>query len=415
MKPRCSSVCPPWLRALLPIPLRSDWWILALACLARWPVPCQAGDSLLPFPGTVTTSHTEGSVHSSNLPLTITFFDPEISLDPASVVLLVDGIPITSKVTLKPISLGLRLTYPWDLRRDEEHDYAVILSDTGTPTRDYIFAARFAADVRGSGDFLVELEDFNHSKGESKSSTSQMPYYGLAYKGESSSDGTDYFLGDPPTEFPNNYREGEKPNVPLLPGLDRERSGYLADGTWVLAAGPGDWFNYTRKFPTNTFDVYAALARGDVPSGLLSANLYQVANPASSHQNLTPIGMFSAYAGSGWGANVLTPLTDASGAPLALTLGGTTTLRFECGLGLADYLVFTPTRQLKFTVMRRDGNQLVLEWIGDGQLLESRDLNGVFSPVGGDATHSAQVPLDDNQHFFRLLPHGDPLPGGYED
>ncbi len=237
-----------------------------------------------------------------------------------------------------------------------------------------------------------------------------MPYHGLAYKGESSSDGTDYFLGDPPEEFPNNYREGEKPSVPLLPGIDRERSGYLADGTWVLATRPGDWFNYTRKFPTNTFEVYAALSRGDVPSGLLSGNLYQVTNPTSANQTLTPLGTFQAYAGTGWGANVLTPLTDTAGEPLTLTLGGTTTLRFECGLGLADYLVFTPTRQLKFTAMRRDGDYLILEWIGDGQLLEASELNGLFSPVGGDTTHTARVPLHGGQHFFRLLRRGEPLP-----
>lgn len=415
MMPRCSSAHACFLTRFSRGKLFKDGLAGLLAWLALWAAPSQGASAFLPFPGTVTTTHAEGSVHSSNLPLTITFFDPETVLDPASLVLIVDGIPVTSNVTLKAIPLGLKLSYPWDLRRDEGHDYAVIVSDIGAPPRDYLFAARFAADVRGSDDFLVELEDFNYSKGEFKSSASKMPYYGLAYRGESSSDGTDYFLGDPPAEFPNNYRDGEKPNVPLLPGIDRERSGYLADGTWVLATGPGDWFNYTRKFPTNTFDVYAALSRGDVPSGLLSANLYQVSNPTSTHQNLTPLGLFKAYAGSGWGDNVLTPLTDTTGEPVALTLGGTTTLRFECGQGLADYLVFTPTRQLRFTVTRREGDHLILEWIGDGQLLESRDLNGSFSPVGGDATHSARVLLDGSQHFFRLHRRGEPLPSDYED
>lgn len=415
MMSRCPSARSCFLTELPFRILRQGWFVTALAWLTLWASPSRGVGALLPFPGTVTTSHAEGSVHSSNLPLIISFFDPEIVLDPASLVMIVDGIPVTSNVTLKVIPLGLKLTHPWELGRAESHEYAVLISDTGTPPQDYLFTARFEADVRGSGDFLVELEDFNYSRGEFKSSASQMPYYGLAYKGESSSDGTDYFLGDPPAEFPNNYREGEKPSVPLLPGIDRERSGYLADGTWVLSASPGDWFNYTRKFPTNTFDVYAALSRGDVPSGLLSGNLYQVTNSTSTHQTLTPLGTFKAYAGTGWGANVLTPLTDTEGEPLTLTLGGTTTLRFECGVGLADYLVFTPTRQLKFTTLRRDGDQLILEWIGDAQLLESSDLNGRFSPVAGGTTHTARVPLLGGQHFFKLLRRGEPLPGDYED
>lgn len=359
-----------------------------------------------PFPGTVTTSHAEGSSHSSTLPLELSFFDPDVAIDLESVAVVVDGEEVTSEVVLKLIRYGFRISMPLDLCPGWPHDYAVLFRELNSSQNPFRYTARFFSDVRGEGDFLVELEDFNYSKGEFKSSASRMPYEGLAYKGESSSNGVDYYLGSPSEDFPNNYREGEKPNVPLLPGSDRERSGYRVNGSWVLAAEPGDWFNYTRHFPTNFYEVYAAVARGGLYSEAPSGKLLIVSNPKHVDQVTVTLGQFNGFVPRGWDVNVLVPLTEgADSQPKVIGLGGPTTLRFECGRGQADYLVFVPVRQIEFIRFRQKGGTIDLEWTGDAVLESAGTVTEDYLPVANVSGQSASVPIAwTGHHFFRLRP-----------
>ena len=129
--------------------------------LGGLPLPVLQGASptvtnAIPFLGAVKTTHERGSVHSSNLPLTISFFDPDINWAKSSFTLTVDGIDLTSKASIKTISLGMRLVSPLSLPRCSHHSYRITFLDDSDLPQWYQFAASFDTDVRGEGDFLIE-------------------------------------------------------------------------------------------------------------------------------------------------------------------------------------------------------------------------------------------------------------------
>ncbi|MBI1842008.1 MAG: hypothetical protein HYR88_14305 [Verrucomicrobia bacterium] len=377
-----------------------------------------------PFPGSVKTTHEDGSVHSSNLPLTVSFFDPDISLVTSSFTLSVDGTDQTSKATLKTISLGMRLTCPLSLGRSSRHHYAIQFQDDSQPPQRYFFQAYFDTDARGAGDFIIELEDFNYSKGKSKPEASVMPYMGLAYKGLSGSSGTDYLAHEAGDDLTDNYRDGEKPNVSLLPTRNRERSGFLADGSFLLAAGAGDWFQYTRNFPTNYYDVYAALSSGSLGDGVVGGRLFLSPTPSSGDSPGRLLGTFTGTSTAGWGVSALIPLIDPAGRESTiLPLGGETSLRFECGAGLGDYLLFVPTDRVALLnarierLNRFDPGDLVVSWAGNGALLQSENLDGPYLFLDHLDTSPARLrmPPSGLQRFFKVIPRAsvvDPGPDG---
>jgi hypothetical protein len=88
---------------------------------------------------------------------------------------------------------------------------------------------------------------------------------------------------------------------------------------------PGQWVNYTRTFPTNTYNVYGRLASGGAYSGLsLSLVTSGVGTPT---QTTRLLGTFSDPNANGWQAWDWVPLLNTNGQLAVVSLGGTNTLQ----------------------------------------------------------------------------------------
>ena len=80
-----------------------------------------------------------------------------------------------------------------------------------------------------------------------------------------------------------------------------------------------DWLNYTRDYPTGTFNIYARLAGG---SGATTLSLDDVTTPGVTNN----LGIF-AFSGSDWGAYQYVPLVDTNGNLLPFPFNGHRILR----------------------------------------------------------------------------------------
>ncbi|HKS38499.1 MAG TPA: lamin tail domain-containing protein [Verrucomicrobiae bacterium] len=193
-----------------------------------------------------------------------------------------------------------------------------------------------------SFDFVIEAEDFNRGSGQHQSQASTMPYVGGAYNGLSATADVDYFqpFDDPSSDL---YRVGESPNVPMVDNPDMSR------GTWTMTTNfrigwtdVGDWYNYTRNFPSGNYRVYAALSHQGTNPGELRGSLQEVTSGATTPaQTTVDLGVFDAPGSGGWGSNNLVPLRDApGGTDVLVNLQGIRTVRYTAESGDIDFFVF---------------------------------------------------------------------------
>jgi hypothetical protein len=95
-------------------------------------------------------------------------------------------------------------------------------------------------------------------------------------------------------------------------------------------AGSGlpNWMNYTRTYPSGIFNVYTRVAAGTGVSALLDNVTSGV---GTTTQTTTNLGTFVTPNTGGWDSFAWSPLRDASGNLIRVTLGGVSTLRLTAG------------------------------------------------------------------------------------
>jgi len=100
----------------------------------------------------------------------------------------------------------------------------------------------------------------------------------------------------------------------------------------------GDWYNYTRHYPTGNYNVWARLAAGQAgtgPNGItpFTGQLLQMVTSGfgTTNQTTNMLGTFSDPAPSGYQAWHWLPALDNSGNMVVVSLGGQQTLRLVCG------------------------------------------------------------------------------------
>lgn len=186
--------------------------------------------------------------------------------------------------------------------------------------------------------FFIEAEDFDNA-GASPAATSQMPYFGGALAGATST-ATDYSR---PNEGSSPiYRIGENPQVPMDRTGDRDRGvNELAVNYKIGWVGADQWYQYTRTFPAGTYNVYAGMSHGDGPDSAtrIGGNLATVSGGTP-----TVVGSFYGNATGGWGNNALLPMMDAASTNTLATveLSGSKTVRFTTQNGDYDFILFVP-------------------------------------------------------------------------
>lgn len=164
-----------------------------------------------------------------------------------------------------------------------------------------------------------------------------------------------------------------------------------------------EWLNYTRTYPSGTFNVYARLASGTIGEPF-TANLAKVTNATLQTQTTTSLGAFKGAAGRGWQTYDYVPLTDAQGKLVKVTLNGTNTFRVTAVTPFnANFYLLAPAAiELPTLRISRVGTQLVISWDGAGFNLESSDRpDGGFATVMG-FTNPYQFTPGLTRAFYRL-------------
>src|ERR1035437_4432453 len=104
--------------------------------------------------------------------------------------------------------------------------------------------------------------------------------------------------------------------------------GYFDGGT---GSGLPNWMNYTRTYPSGTYNAYLRVADG---GGALTASLDLVNGGwGTSSQTTTNIGTFSFVNSGGWDTFAWVPLRDVNGNLIRVTVAGVNTIRLTAGPG----------------------------------------------------------------------------------
>jgi len=91
--------------------------------------------------------------------------------------------------------------------------------------------------------------------------------------------------------------------------------------------GPGMWQQYTRTWPTGTFNLYTRVASGANLGTLYSSWSQVIAGWGTANQITRHVGSFAIPSAGGYSSYFYTPLIDQYGNYAQLTLGGTNTFR----------------------------------------------------------------------------------------
>jgi hypothetical protein len=132
---------------------------------------------------------------------------------------------------------------------------------------------------------------------------------------------------------------------------DLVRPQYASPGNLDYDVGytaANEWLNYTRTFPTGKFNVYLRAARGN--AGTATMGLQQVTGGwGTSNQITASLGSFNIPTTGSWQSYGWVALRDGNGSPVAVTLGGTNTLRLTEGGGNLNFLLLAPALVLDAT------------------------------------------------------------------
>lgn len=251
------------------------------------------------------------------------------------------------------------------------------------------------AGVFINGALFIEAEDFNTGGGNyvtDKAIGMTGPYDGNAYKDLDATLGVDYNAnGNNGQTYRSSTQVSAGKNNQHADGLPR--GSFSVKNNWVVGWNDaGEWFNYTREFPTpaKAYTVIGRIASGGDP---IHASLDIVSDPTSATPTLTNLGEFKPGRNTAaWDSMEFFPLLDSTGNPATVTLGGVNTVRFTVLPGALDfdYIMFVPATSVtapQFTSIKlnTDGS-ITINWTGGGTLQAAPTVNGPWADVNNAAS-----------------------------
>ena len=341
--------------------------------------------------------------------LSFTIEDFSTAVVQSSVRLIVDGADVTGSATItKPADITT-VTYdpPGLMGIGSSHSYSLIYTDNGAPAVTQTNSANFTVHIYPTaGSFLIEAEDFNYGSGQTTNVASTMPYLGAAYTNLGAVLGVDYNDNDGRDSQPyrgsiGNGTAGQNvnhdPNA-TAGTLDTDRGEWSVTANYKIGwTGGGNWYNYTRTIPANTYQVWAALSFDGTTAGQLDARLERVtSDPTLPNQTVEVLGTFNAPGSGGWGANNLVQMKDGGGNAAVVSLNGVQTLRFNPISGDFDYFMLVPgAPPLRVSAISVAGGNVTINWTGAGTLYSTTSLTPpiTWTTTGdSDGTYTAPVP-----------------------
>jgi hypothetical protein len=350
-------------------------------------------------------SPADGSIFENrNVQVQVQLEDFGTAVDQSSIKLSFDGVDVTGQAAVSKAGDVTTITYDAGLLEAySPHTYTLEFKDNGTPVKTTVTTVNFSTHLYPvpEGTFAIEAEDFDHGGGQTVAAADTMPYLGNAYNGLAPVVGVDFQDNqndDPVANGIALYRTDLRPNNPNMNDNLGGRFG-ATRGNWTVTTnykigwvGLGDWYNYTRNIPANSYEVYLAISQDSATSGNENcrATLDRVtAGVGTATQTLQPLGVFRAPGSGGWGQNRLVPLTVAAGnsTKVVLNLSGATTLRLSADSGDLDYLLLVPSSappqpEITSIVINANGS-ITVEWTGGGVLEASASVTGPWAEVPG--------------------------------
>ena len=360
-------------------------------------------------PRILSVSPANGGLTKQNSELNFVISDLSTAVVPSSIQLYLNGVLVTNGLTITDTADGATVRYvpPGGFVRETTNTYQLVYSDNGSPSVTQTNTGTFRVSPVGPGNFIIEAEDFNYAAGQHMPAASVMPYLGGAYTNLSAVHLVDYMSND--GNDSDVYRRGEIPNKNINENGDNDRGTFTVTYNYKLGwTDVGDWMNYTRNFPTNNYEVFAALSHGETGATAIRGSLHQITgDTATTNQTVTSLGVFRAPGTGGWGSNTHVPLTDTNGNRIVLSLGGIQTLRFWADSGDFDYLTLVPSnvpQPPRITSITRNSNGTVtVTWTGGGSLVASSNIMTPSStwPVVATSSPYTTTPTG-TQMYFRV-------------
>jgi len=252
-----------------------------------------------------------------------------------SITLSLNGSNVTSALVFAGGPSTWTVSYP-GLQLNTSYSAAISVTDAngGTSTSSFKFDTWNPV-------FQVEAEDFDFSTGQyidnavpttGPAGNSYFGQIGTMLIDESINGGTPFAAGS----SPNNYR----PNDPIAttPITDTPRQQFVDAGASdynVGFLGVYFWQNYTRTWPTGTYNIYVRAASGAGTPTVEHLGLDQISGGwGTSAQFIKHIGGFTIPTTGGYSAYLYVPLIDQFGNYANVTMGGTNTYRATLGKSL---------------------------------------------------------------------------------
>ena len=160
----------------------------------------------------------------------------------------------------------------------------------------------------------------------------------------------------------------------------------------------GDWVNYTRTYPTNTYNIWARLAGGN---GAFSGTTLSVVTNGlgTSLQMSNVLGTFSDPNAAGWQVWHWIPLLDSQGNKVQVQFSGVSTLKLTSGNNLnAEFLMLVPAvtqaSPFSITASRAPGQLLISFPTQQGHnytVWQSSNIKGTFTQIAGPIPGNGSV------------------------
>jgi Concanavalin A-like lectin/glucanases superfamily len=281
----------------------------------------------------------------ASTPASFTVKSPTVGVPAANILVLLNGTNISSLLQLTGSVNDWTVSLP-ALTANRNYRLEIAVTDlaghkTGQTNLFNTFSENF---------LFIEAEDYNFDGGQFIDNPVLSSADGPnTYLDRLGVEGTDYHKTNPPVT--TLYRIGDQVGTAI--STDALRQNYID----AIATDPGvadymardfvngEWLNYTRTFPANTYHVYLRYARSGAVTATMSLDEV-TAGSTSSSQTTSPVGVFRAQATGSTQAYGFVPLTDALGNEVGVSLSGVKTLKLSMVSGITglnlNYLVFVP-------------------------------------------------------------------------
>jgi hypothetical protein len=242
--------------------------------------------------------------------------------------LALNGTDVTSGLTIGGTGTARTVSYG-SLLSNTVYNAQIIVADQAgrATTNELVFDTLNEANA-----LTIEAEDYNYAGGSFNQDAGANSYASLQGLPEIDYHDNNTIVTDA------SYRFGDFTAIGTANDLPRSQfeGGYI-DYT-VTSIEAGEWLNYTRNFAGGEYQVFLRSSAGSEQE----VELDRVSGAATSSQTAVALGTFKVPAT----ANTYTPLTDASGNPVTVSLSGEQTLRLMALGGRVDlqlnYLVLEP-------------------------------------------------------------------------